>query len=173
MKATDLLEKQHRKVEAIFKKLEGGRAEAKPLVLDLANSLAAHMAIEQEIFYPAVAEVDPDLVSEALEEHSLAEVAIKRLLETNLRDVAFKARVVAAKELIAHHVKEEEQDLFKKVKKSFAIEQLEELGKAMKARFDEVYAAGYESVLPRTYKRTSADMSRRKIGLGATRKRAA
>src|SRR6185369_12176274 len=81
MKATDLLEKQHRKVEAIFKKLEAGRGEAEPLVIELANNLAAHMAIEQEIFYPAALGVDHDGISESLEEHALAELAIKRLLD--------------------------------------------------------------------------------------------
>ena len=52
MKATSLLEHQHRKVEAIFKKLEGGRGDAQTLVVALANDLAAHMVIEQETFYP-------------------------------------------------------------------------------------------------------------------------
>jgi hemerythrin-like domain-containing protein len=160
MKATDLLEKQHRKVEAIFRKLEGGRVEPEPLLIELANNLAAHMAIEQEIFYPAVAKVDEDMVSEAYEEHSLAEVAIKRLLETDTEHEAFKARVIAAKELIQHHVEEEEQELFKKVRKALKDEQLEQLGKAMKSRFDEVYAAGFENAVPKTFKKTSADMTR-------------
>jgi hypothetical protein len=160
MKATDLLEKQHRKVEAIFRKLEGGRAEAEPLLIELANNLAAHMAIEQEIFYPAVAKVDDELVSESYEEHSLAEVALKRLLETDTEDEAFKARVIATKELIQHHVEEEEQELFKKVRKAFKEDELERLGKAMKARFDEVNAAGFENAVPKTFKKTSADMTR-------------
>ncbi len=44
-----LLEKQHRKVEGIFKKLESGGASAASLLTELADNLAAHMAIEQEI----------------------------------------------------------------------------------------------------------------------------
>jgi hypothetical protein len=47
MKATSLLEKQHRKLEAIFKKLESGRGDAPALLRELADDLAAHMAIEQ------------------------------------------------------------------------------------------------------------------------------
>ena len=51
MKATSLLEKQHRKVESLFKKLSGKSASTE-LVEELASNLAAHMAIEQDIFYP-------------------------------------------------------------------------------------------------------------------------
>jgi iron-sulfur cluster repair protein YtfE (RIC family) len=164
MNAIDLLEKQHRKVEAIFKKLEGGRAtDPAALVEELANNLAAHMAIEQDLFYPAIVAVDPQLVSESFEEHSLAEIAIKRLLATKPDDDAFKARVTAAKELIEHHVGEEEDDLFKKVRKAMGREQLEELGKKMKEQFDEVNEGGYASVVPKSFDETSADQARVRV----------
>ena len=45
VKATTLLKRQHNKVKAIFKKLEGGHAAPAPLLEELANDLAAHMAI--------------------------------------------------------------------------------------------------------------------------------
>ena len=50
MKATSLLTKQHREVKAIFKTLEKGHAKSAALLKELADSLAAHMAIEQDIF---------------------------------------------------------------------------------------------------------------------------
>jgi hemerythrin-like domain-containing protein len=159
MKATALLEKQHRKVKAIFNKLEKGRGDAMELLTELSNDLAAHMAIEQEIFYPAVKQLDEDLIREAYEEHALAEVALKRLLATDPEADAFKARVVAAKELIEHHVKEEEEDLFPKVEKKLGEERLNELGKRMKTRFDEVVEAGFEASVPRGFAKTSADVS--------------
>ncbi|MDP9150974.1 MAG: hemerythrin domain-containing protein [Myxococcota bacterium] len=161
MKATDLLEKQHRKVEALFKKLEGGRSERAPLLQELANDLAAHMAIEQEIFYPAVKEVDADLVLESYEEHALAEVGLKRLLACDPDDEAFSARVTACKELIQHHVEEEEDDLFPKAEKALGDEELERLGKRMKARFAEVQAAGFAASVPKGFANTSADLSKK------------
>lgn len=160
MRATDLLEKQHRKVEGIFKKLEGGRAEPGPLLEELANALAAHMTIEQELFYPAVKTLAEDLVMEAFEEHSMAEISLKRLLATDPDDSAFKARVKTSRELIEHHVREEEQELFPKVEKALGEEKLRELGKAMKKRFDEVVEAGFRAAVPKGLSRTSADMDR-------------
>jgi hemerythrin-like domain-containing protein len=172
MKATSLLEQQHRKVKALFKKLESGRSEAGPVLEELANDLIAHMAIEHELFYPAVQALDRELISEAFEEHSLAEIALKRLLATDPEDESFKARVTATKELIEHHVKEEEEELFPKVEKKLGSERLEQLGKEMKARFKEARDTGYEQALPRGFARTLADADK-KIALGRPKKRAA
>ena len=95
---TVLLEKQHLVVKALFKKLENGRSPAAPLLEQLSNNLAAHMTIEQEIYYPAAKAVKEDLVFESFEEHSLAELGLKRLLATRSKDESFRAKVTACKE---------------------------------------------------------------------------
>lgn len=160
MKATDLLSKQHRNVEAIFKKLEAGKADPAPLLEALSNALAAHMAIEQEIFYPECKAIDEDLILEAFEEHSIAELGLKRLLATSPEDESFLARVISCKELIEHHVQEEEEELFPKVEEAIDEARLEAMGKAMKARFDAVEAAGFEAAVPKGFGKTSADVAK-------------
>ena len=157
MNATSLLKSQHRKVEALFKKLEGGRSDPGPVLEELANSLAAHMAIEQESFYPAVRQIKEDLILESYEEHAIAELALKRLLATDPEDISFKARVTTLKELIQHHVEEEEEELFPKVEEAVDEKRLMELGKELKAEFEQRLAEGYEALLPAGYKKTSAD----------------
>ena len=161
MEATKLLSKQHRKVESLFRQLGRKSSDAEALLSELANDLAAHMAIEQELFYPEVKRLDDKLVLESYEEHALAEVALKRLLATDPGDEEFSARVTALKELIMHHVKEEEEDLFPKVEKKLDEATRKELGKRMQARFEEVTGAGFESVLPRGFGKTSSDLSKR------------
>jgi hemerythrin superfamily protein len=150
MKATSLLEQQHRKIEAIFKRLEEGRSDAAPLVTELANDLTAHMVIEERLFYPAAREVKAGLVLEGLEEHAIARFALKRLLAVHPEDETFQAKVTALKEIIAHHVKEEEEELFPKVEKAMEKARLDDLGAEMKVKFDEVVEEGYEAVLTRT-----------------------
>jgi hemerythrin superfamily protein len=157
MKATTLLEQQHKKVRALFKRLESGRSDPAVVLAELADDLIAHMAIEHEIFYPAVEAVDRSLVAESFEEHSLGELALKRLLATSPDDVSFKARVTATKEVVEHHVEEEEKELFPKVEKKLGDERLEALGKEMKARFNALRAGGYAEMLPRGFARTLAD----------------
>jgi iron-sulfur cluster repair protein YtfE (RIC family) len=159
MLATKLLRQQHRHVESVFKQLGKDGTQKAPLLKDLSDSLAAHMAIEQDIFYPAIMSIDPDLVHESYEEHSLAEVALKRLLATDPADESFQARVTATKELIQHHVEEEEEDLFPKVEKKVDGKVLKQLGAEMEARFEEAKAAGFEANVPEGCDRTSSDLS--------------
>jgi hemerythrin-like domain-containing protein len=119
------------------------------------------MTIEQEIFYPAIQQIDRKQVLESYEEHAIAEMALKRLLAADPSAEEFKARVTALKELIEHHVKEEEEELFPEVEKGLDEEKLTELGKQMKQRFDEVVEAGYESAVPRGFAKTSSDVSKK------------
>lgn len=154
MKATDLLKQQHRTVEALFAKIEAGEPEA---LKDLASALAAHMAIEHEFFYPESRDVDEDAILEAFEEHAIAETALKRALALDLDDESFDARVKVLKELIEHHVEEEEGELFPQVEKELDHSELEALGKKMEARFEEVLKKGYAAVLPKNYEETTAD----------------
>jgi len=156
---TTLLMKQHKVVKGIFKKLEDGKSPAGPLLKELSDNLAAHMAIEQEIYYPAVKTVKTDLVLESYEEHSLAEIGLKRLLGTSPKDESFTAKVTACKELIEHHVEEEEEDLFPAVDKKIAAAELAELAKQMKARFEAVLAKGFAAAVPKGFDQTSADLT--------------
>ncbi|MEY4545023.1 MAG: hypothetical protein RL685_1218 [Pseudomonadota bacterium] len=169
MKATALLESQHRKVEALFKKLEGGRSDPRATLEELANSLAAHMAIEQDIFYPRIKEVDAGVVNESYEEHAVAELTLKRLLMTDPEEEAFMARVTTLKELIEHHVEEEEKELFPAVEKKVDEEVLAQLGKEMKARFDEVFAAGFAEAVPKGMAKTSSDVSKKELSKRKTK----
>jgi len=156
MKATGLLKKQHRKVEGMFATLEKGKGDLSAVLGQLANDLAAHMAIEQTIFYPAVREIDPEIVGEGYQEHAIAELALKRLLETTTDDPTFAAKVTALKDLISHHVKEEEKELFPAVEKKMDREELDDLGARMGRAFEGASEQGYESLLPEGFA-TSAD----------------
>ncbi len=156
MKATELLEKQHREVEKIFKKIESGNGDVAQLLELLADNLVAHMTIEQELFYPAVQDVDADLVMESFEEHALAEIGLKRVLVTDPLDPTFKPKVAVLKETILHHIGEEEKELFPKVEKAMSKE-LEKLGAEMETMFAEVLEEGHEATLTKRPARTAVD----------------
>jgi iron-sulfur cluster repair protein YtfE (RIC family) len=161
MKATSLLEHQHRKIEDLLKKLESGVVDHAAVLDELANSLAAHMAIEQDIFYPAIKRLSEDLVNESYEEHALAEVALKRLIGTDPEDDEFLARVTALKDLLQHHLQEEEDELFPCVAAALDRDALEQLGQTMQQRYATVLQAGFEASVPKGWSKTSADLSRK------------
>lgn len=78
-------------------------------------------------------EIDDDaLVDEAIVEHSGAKDLIAQLSGMSADDEFFDAKVKVLSELIDHHVEEEEDDMFPKVKKANV--DTETLGAEMAAR---------------------------------------
>ena len=149
MKATELLKSQHREVKGLFGKAKKatGAKERRSLMDEIASKLVAHMAIEEDIFYPAVEEIGTkkteELVPEAYEEHHVAKLVIAELPKVDPEDERFKAKVTVLSELIDHHVEEEEKELFK-VAEKLGAERLAELGEEMEEAFNPqpVKAAG-------------------------------
>lgn len=142
MKATELLKEQHDEVKTIFRQLEKGNGRTSELLEKLANNLAAHMVIEQELFYPSVLSVKPSLVLEGFEEHAAARFVLKRLMKTDPADQSFKAKVTTLKELIEHHVEEEEEEMFPAAEKALG-DASEELCAQMKELFETTKRRGY------------------------------
>lgn len=145
--ATDLLVHQHRKVEKLFERLESPGVDLDATLRELADDLAAHIAIEEKLFYPAVRKLDEDLCLEGLEEHAMGRFALKRLLGTKASNRSLKARLEALAELMKNHHKEEERDLFPKARKAMSDEALEKLGASMKRLFEADVKRGHEAVL--------------------------
>jgi hemerythrin superfamily protein len=143
MKATELLERQHREVEGMFNQLQTGKVRPEQ-VEELCTALLAHSMIEEEIFYPAAKRFDREMVLESLEEHQLLSYAVKRLHACDPEGTSFAPKLKVACELVQNHVKEEEQELFPEAIESLGDEELSTLGSQMEARFDEIMAGGYE-----------------------------
>jgi hemerythrin superfamily protein len=136
MNAIDLLESQHREIDQLFSRIEKAKDSRvkRRAFEELADQLAAHAAIEEHQFYPAVkARRTEDILLESLEEHLGIKRVLADLLETRPADATFDAKLKVLKEQVQHHVGEEEGDLFPKVKKILDDEQLEALGQEMTA----------------------------------------
>jgi hemerythrin superfamily protein len=143
MKATDLLKTQHRKVEVLFDRIDSEDVDSENSIRELTANLAAHMAIEEIIFYPAVKAMKENLILESFEEHDVARFAIRNLLATPPDAENFSARVNTLRELIEHHVAEEEEELFPDVEDAIDEDQLETMGKEMKLAFDKLVVQGF------------------------------
>lgn len=141
MDPTQLLKKQHREVENLFKKIEKTEdaGERRELLRELSQNLELHMRIEETMFYPAVREVESkkaeQMVLEAYEEHAVVKLVVAQLPEVNVEDERFEAKMTVLQELIEHHVEEEEKEMFKLAKK-LGDEELDELGDRMMAEVE-------------------------------------
>ncbi|HYX38811.1 MAG TPA: hemerythrin domain-containing protein [Oligoflexus sp.] len=140
--AIELLQDQHREVEDLFDELENTTSRATKTRLQLVQKLAvaieAHAQIEEKIFYPNGREVDEDMTLEAYEEHSVVRHLIEKLQQTEADDELFMARVTVLKEMIEHHVEEEEGEYFPKVQKKLGKKKLAALGVELQTAFEQI-----------------------------------
>ncbi len=138
--AVDYLESQHRQVEALFKQMDelGDRAHKARAELfeEIAHLLSHHAKIEETLFYPQSKDVDKDMTLESYEEHEVMKHLISRLKHTDPKDETFKAKCTVLKEVVNHHVKEEEHDLFPEMKKKYSADELKAIGYELKKKFD-------------------------------------
>jgi hemerythrin superfamily protein len=139
MNALTLLKQDHQNVEALFKRFEelakGTGTKAKGDVAQkIVTQLSIHAGIEEQLFYPAVREALADItptIFEALEEHHAAKMLLAEIEKAPPTHERFDAKVMVLIENVRHHVKEEEGELFPKVREAMTVQQLDELGEAM------------------------------------------
>lgn len=144
--AIKLLKADHQEVTEMFEAYEklGDRAQTKKaqIAAKICKALSVHAQIEEEIFYPEVRDEleETDLLDEAEVEHgSIKDLVaeIEQGLEGEI-DGKFDAKVKVVSEWVKHHVKEEQNELFPKVRETDL--DLDELGARLQARKDELMA---------------------------------
>jgi hemerythrin superfamily protein len=143
--AVEFLEEQHREVEKLFAQLDkaDGPSSKGKIFRQIADKLAVHATIEERHFYPAVrAKRTEDILLESLEEHLGIKRVIADLMGVRPDDKTFDAKAKVLKEQVEHHVKEEETDLFPKVKKIMDRDMLVAITQEMLATQEELLAKG-------------------------------
>ena len=138
--AIELLDADHRKVEALFEQYEdekeGDEGTKRAIAEKICGELTVHAQVEEELFYPFLKEnMDEDemeMVEEAYVEHASAKDLIAQIEAGGEIDEAYDAKVKVLSEYIKHHVKEEEEEIFPEVRDMK--EELDALGQEMAAR---------------------------------------
>lgn len=147
--AISLLKADHKKVKGMLDDLEStterGPGKRTKLLAQIRTELEVHTTIEEEIFYPAFLNAvkkkeDREMYFEALEEHHVVKVVLPEMAATDPTSEEFGAKAKVLKELVTHHAKEEEREMFPAAKKVLSDEELEELGERMAARKKELLA---------------------------------
>jgi hemerythrin-like domain-containing protein len=141
--AITLLTEDHENVKSMFEQYEelGDRAHAtkKKLATQICTELIKHSTAEEEIFYPAVkaaGKKEEEMVDEATVEHASAKELIAQILDMEPTEELYDAKVKVLSELIEHHVKEEEEEMFPKARKAGL--DLEALGQQLAERKAEI-----------------------------------
>ena len=140
MDAITMLKKDHQAVERLFKRFEkaGDRAftEKRKLADQIIEALSKHAAIEEQVFYPVARATVPgteDVVLESLEEHHIVKWVLAELDGMDPAGERFDAKMTVLIENVRHHVEEEEQEFFPKVRAELDRKALAEVGRALEA----------------------------------------
>jgi hemerythrin superfamily protein len=136
--ALTLLRTEHREVDALFEEALGEKtpaAKRRAAVAKIVDALTVHAEMEEAIFYPALRKAggkdERDSVLEAAEEHGMVKDMIAKIQSVQGRDETLEAKVTVLKELVQHHVREEESTIFDEAKKALGDDRLQKLGEEM------------------------------------------
>ena len=133
-----LLKQDHKEIRSLFRQFqdagENATATKGRLVEKIIELLTVHTYIENEGMYPRVRALVPDLeddVLESYEEHHVADVLCVELAAMKPDAERFDAKATVLIENVLHHIEEEEQDWFPKVRAALSRKQLQEIGAEM------------------------------------------
>lgn len=133
-----LLKNDHKEIRKLFTQFEKAGANAKAtkgkLVDKMIELLTQHTYIENEVMYPRVRDLLPsveDDVLESYEEHHVADVLVVELSAMKPDDERFTAKTTVLIESVRHHMEEEEQDWFPKVREGLSRSVLQDIGAEM------------------------------------------
>jgi hemerythrin-like domain-containing protein len=141
----DTLKQEHDEVKSLLSKLQDaeGASERKSLVKQIKQALVPHTKAEEKVVYDAIialrdkkTQIDGE---EGYIEHGLASKTLQQLEKcasaTSAEHIAL-AKVL--KELVGHHIEEEENNVWSDVEEHFSDEEREDMNRAFLAAKEKV-----------------------------------
>ncbi len=130
-----LLKDDHKQIKRLFRDFQAAGENATvrkgEIVSKIIELLTMHTYIENEVMYPEVRRLVPDLeddVLESYEEHHVADLLVMELVALSPDAERFDAKTTVLIENVSHHIEEEEQEWFPKVREALGRKQLQDLG---------------------------------------------
>ena len=128
-----------------------GKASPVSTMIEL---LTVHTYIENEVMYPEVRRLLPNLEDEVLEsdeEHHVADLLCTELFAMSADAERFDAKTTVLIENVTHHIQEEEDEWFPRVRTGLGRKQLSELGaRLLEAKGDAPRSPAQPSALKKT-----------------------
>jgi hemerythrin superfamily protein len=133
-----ILKQDHKEIKSLFRQFQKAGDDASQtkgkLVSKMIELLTVHTYIENEGMYPDVRKLVPELeddILESYEEHHVADVLCVELAGLSPDAERFDAKTTVLIENVTHHIEEEEQEWFPKVREALSRKQLQDIGARM------------------------------------------
>ncbi|MBW7849750.1 MAG: hemerythrin domain-containing protein [Rhodospirillales bacterium] len=140
----EVLHQDHETARGLFTKIEGagGKQEREGLFQELKDELLAHSHAEERVFYSQL-KGSPDArkkVEEGIHEHHEVEELLEKMASMDAGSQEWLSRVRELKEMVEHHVQEEEGEVFTKARSILPGRQVEEMaGQMQRAKKEEMH----------------------------------
>ncbi len=126
MKATELLREDHEKIRDLLERLKLA-GDKEDLLLTVEKEIKIHSRLEEELFYPAVREVNGAWVDNALDAHQQVEELLEDLIDAAEEESEFEQKLIGFEEHLNAHIDEEEGKIFPEAEERLE-DQLDPLG---------------------------------------------
>lgn len=122
----EMIKSDHRKVENLFKQFESEQDHKSKhqLMKQICNEVTVHALLEEELIYPLLRREDEEASEEGYMEHELVKFMISELESVGARDKTLEPKAKVLKELIEHHVEEEERDFLPELEGNSELENM-------------------------------------------------
>jgi iron-sulfur cluster repair protein YtfE (RIC family) len=141
----ELLKQDHEMVKQLFSSISQSsekEQDDEEIFDQIRSALEIHAMIEEEIFYPAVAQAQSKQAKEEVQEAKREHTQVKKLLGEmeNLEpeDENWEMKLKELQQDVEHHVREEEGELFPEARKVLPQDELTRLGEQLAARKQEL-----------------------------------
>ena len=141
--AISLLKQEHHVFRDLFDEAEkAGPKRLTEIARELCMRLAVHMAIEEEILYPALKPIiGDDEINEGIVEHQSGKRIVAELEQLDGTEELFASKVHVLGEETVHHIDEEDEDMFEEAREAHRSGDidLEALGEQLRTRQAQLY----------------------------------
>lgn len=141
----ELLKQDHEMVKQLFSSISqvnDADEDLENTFDQIRSALEIHAMIEEEIFYPAVAQAQSkqakEEVQEAQREHTQVKKILGQMENLEPEDENWEMKLKELQQDVEHHVREEEGELFPEARKVLQQDELTQLGEQLAARKQEL-----------------------------------
>jgi hypothetical protein len=131
------IKKDHKEVRQMFEDLVDSKSQSG--FSELRKELIPHMKAEETMFYPLLMDGESrEDTLEGYEEHHASELVLKELEKTSIKDERWPAKLKVLKEMVEHHIKEEESKILKSAQSELEKAELQKLGEKFESKKSEL-----------------------------------
>ncbi len=126
----DLLKSDHEMVKGMINETLQKKDSSK--FNEIKKELEIHMMGEERFFYPRLREKDKETMDKSYQEHHVGKLVLHELKKMDKDDEHWMPKMKVLKDVLDHHIEEEENQIFPEAKRLLSAEQQDKIFSRLK-----------------------------------------